>query len=146
MYQKDYILRMLEMFAQMIAGLLGLIRDGHINQASQTLENAYRDFLKNDASLFRKIPTEKLTETLLKEHNYTNDHLKVLSELFFAEGELQLIQGNYIDSLTFLEKSLILFEFVEEESRSFSFGSPSTKSLIQGKIDHVKDLLSKDTP
>ena len=116
MYQKDYILRMLEMFAQMIAGLLGLIRDGHINQASQTLENAYRDFLKNDASLFRKIPTEKLTETLLKEHNYTNDHLKVLSELFFAEGE----------------------------SRSFSFESPSTKSLIQGKIDHVKGLLSLD--
>ncbi len=142
MYEKDYILRMFEMFAQMIAGLLGLIRDGHINQASQTLENAYRDFLKNDASLFRKIPTEKLTETLLKEHNYTNDHLRVLSELFYVEGELQKIQGNYIDSLTFLEKSLILFEFVEKESRSFSFENPSKKSLIQEKIAQVKGLLS----
>ena len=142
MYQKDYILRMLEMFAQMLAGLLGLIRDGHTNQASQTLETAYRDFLKNDAALFRKIPAEELTETLLREHNYTNDHLKVLSELFFAEGELQMIQGNYIDSLTFFEKSLILFEFVEEESRSFSFDSSSTKSMIQGKIYHVKGLLS----
>ena len=142
MYQKDYILRMLEMFAQMIAGLLGLIRDGHINQASQTLENAYRDFLKNDAALFRKIPAEELTETLLREHNYTNDHLKVLSELFFAEGELQMAQDNYIDSLTFFEKSLILFEFVEEESRSFSFDSSSTKSMMQEKILHVKGHLS----
>ncbi|MCK4990381.1 MAG: hypothetical protein KAS29_07835 [Bacteroidales bacterium] len=144
MYQKDYILRMLEMFAQMIAGLLGLIRDGHINQASQALDAAYQDFLKNDASLFRKIPTHELTETLLREHNYTNDHLKVLSELFYAEGELQMARENYIDSLTFFEKSLILHEFVEIESRSFSLGGPSKKSLIQEKINHLKGLQSKD--
>jgi len=142
MYQKDYILRMLEMFAQMLAGLLGLIRDGHINQASQLLDNAYQDFLKNDASLFRKIPTEKLTETLLKEHNYTNDHLKILSELFYAEGELQMARGNYNDSLMCLEKSLILSEFVEAESRSFSFDGPSKKTMIDDKIAYVKSLLS----
>lgn len=141
MYQKDYILRMLEMFAQMIAGLLGLIRDGHINQASQTLENAYQDFLKNDASLFRKIPTEELTETLLREHHYTNDHLKILSELFFAEGELQLAKGHNVDSLTFFKKALILFEFVEKESRSFSIEGPTKKSMIEGRINYVKGLL-----
>lgn len=140
MYQKDYILRMLEMFAEMLAGLLGLIRDGHLNQASHTLDKAYQDFLKNDASLFRKIPAEDLTETMLKEHNYTKDHLKVLCELFYAEGELQMARGDYKNSLVNLEKSLILLEFVEKESRSFSFEGSSKKSLIQERISHLKGL------
>jgi hypothetical protein len=43
MYQKDYILRMLEMLATLIAGILGLIKKGDLQQASHALENACRD-------------------------------------------------------------------------------------------------------
>jgi hypothetical protein len=141
MYEKDYILRMVEMFAQMIAGLLGLIKGGHLEQASQKLDHAYLDFLKKDAALFRKIPALELTESLLGEHNYTEDHLKILSELFFAEGELHFIRGNYTDSLNFFEKSLILFEFVELNSRTYSIDSGSKKSELREKIEHLKSLL-----
>jgi hypothetical protein len=33
MYQKDYILRMIEMLGEMIAGILGLIKKGEFEQA-----------------------------------------------------------------------------------------------------------------
>jgi NADPH-dependent glutamate synthase beta subunit-like oxidoreductase len=38
MYQKDYILRMLEMLSDLIALILGLIKKGDIRQASERLE------------------------------------------------------------------------------------------------------------
>jgi hypothetical protein len=75
MYQKDFILRMIEMIGELIAGILGLIKKGDFGQASQSIEIAYSNFLREDASFFRSISKEKLTEKLIHEHNYTNGHL-----------------------------------------------------------------------
>ena len=61
MYQKDYILRMIEMIADLIAGILALIRKGDYQQATRAIENAFYDFLKQDAAFFNRIPKEDLT-------------------------------------------------------------------------------------
>ena len=139
MYQKDFILRMIEMIGELIALILGFIKKGDLQQASQAIENAYRDFLKEDASLFRNINKEKLTDELLQKHNYTNGHLRILSELFFAEAELQLAKGNTENSIAYYEKSLILLEFVERESKNFSLELQSKISMIEGKIAKLND-------
>jgi len=120
MYQKDYILRMIEMIAEVIARIIGFAKKGDSKQASQILENTYRDFLKEDASYFRKIPKDQLTTELLIKHNYTNGHLQILTELFLVEGELQLTKNQKISAVEYFEKSLSLFEFVEKESNDFS--------------------------
>lgn len=127
------------MLATLIAGILGLIKKGDLQQASQALENAYTEFLKNDASLFRNIPKEELTEKLLGEHNYTNDHLKILSELFYAEAELQLVEGNKTSSLEYFEKALILMEYSEKKSKSFSLENQSKLSAIQNRMSQIKN-------
>jgi predicted translin family RNA/ssDNA-binding protein len=139
MYNKDFILRMIEMLGELIAGILGLIRKGDFQQASQFLENAYYDFLKHDAALFRSIGKDKLTEELIKKHNYTNGHLEILSELFYAEAELLYAKGNRITSLEFYEKTLILHEFVVKESKTYSFDKQSKKALIQNRIAQLKE-------
>jgi len=134
MYQKDFILRMIEMIAELVAAILGLIKNGHTGQASQILENAYRDFLKEDASFFREIPKHKLTTKLLEEHNYQNGHLEILSELFYAEGELQVALGNNKSSRIYFEKALILADFVEKDSKTFSFNKRDKIFILQEKI------------
>lgn len=139
MYQKDFILRMIEMIADLIALILGLIKKGDLPQASQLLENAYREFLKEDASFFRNLPKEELTNELLIKHNYTNGHLKILAELFFAEGELQAVLKNKKKGLAYYEKALILFEFTNQNSSTFSFSEESKIALITTKIDHLKN-------
>ena len=50
MYQKDYILRMIEMFGEMLAAIFGLIRKGSYKKASQALENAYMELLQQNSS------------------------------------------------------------------------------------------------
>jgi len=135
MYQKDYILRMIEMIAEVIARIIGLAKKGDSKQASKILENSYRDFLKEDASYFRKIPQNQLTTELLSKHNYTNGHLQILAELFFVEGELQFTNNNISSGLEYFEKSLSLFEFVEKESNEFSLSLEKKINILRYRLN-----------
>lgn len=120
MYQKDYILRMIEMIRELIMGILGLIKKGDLDIAGEKIDNLYYDFLKEDAAFFTSIPAEDLTKRLLQEHNYTHGHLEILAWLFDTEAELELARGNRKMSQEFSQKSLTLFEFIENEQKTYS--------------------------
>lgn len=142
MIRKDYILRMIRMFADMIAGILGKIRNGEFQEAAKDIDDAYSEFLKEDASILNKIAKEDLTTRLLREHNYTNGHLEILSELLFAQAELSYAQGDMSKGLEFYEKSLILLEFVVKESKTYSFEKESRLLSIQDRIRQLKGINS----
>jgi len=140
MYQKDYILRMAEMVARLLAGLLGLINKKEYTRASEQLSTIYHDILKEDASFFRSIPEAELTNKLLEEHNYTNGHLEILAELFNAEAELEYAQGMKMDSLEFSRKSLVLFEFVDTEMKIYSDERIKKMEAIKRRIEELQNL------
>jgi len=134
MYQKDYILRMIAMLINFIGEVLGLIRKNELQKASEMLESGYLKFLKEDAAFFRRIPAGKLTRQLLHDHNYTNGHLEILAELFNAEAELRLAQGNPAGSLEYSEKSLRLFEFLDREQKTWSLERINKMDTIRNRI------------
>jgi hypothetical protein len=135
MYQKDYILRMIEMLGDLIAAVLGLIKKGDYKKASEQLGKIYYDMLKEDAAFFRGIPADELTLKLLKEHNYTNSHLEILAELFNAEAELDIAQGNRSGCLEYSTKSLILFEFIDNEQKTYSLARIEKMNDIRNRIE-----------
>lgn len=137
MYQKDYILRMIEMIGDLIAAILGLVRKGEYIKASEQLGKIYYDMLKEDAAFFRSIPVDKLTQKLLEEHNYTNGHLEILAELFNAEAELEFAKGNKTGSLEYSVKSLTLFEFIDLEQKTFSFVRSEKMTAIRNRIKEL---------
>jgi hypothetical protein len=139
MYQKDYILRMIEMLGDLIAAILGLIKKGDYNQASERLGNLYYDMLKEDASFFRAIPEDELTHKLLQDHNYTNGHLEILAELFNAEAGLELAQGNREGSLEYSRKSLILFEFIDAEQKTYTQERINKMVVIRDRIEALQN-------
>ena len=110
MYQKDYILRMIEMMGDLIAAIVGLLKRKEPEQAERLLERGYMEFLHKDASFFQLIPKDQLTNHLLETHNYTNGHLEILSELFYAEAIVKEAKGDQTGAKTYFEKSLILLE------------------------------------
>jgi hypothetical protein len=128
---------MIEMLVDLMAYILGLIKKGDFQKATQSLENAYYDFLKQDAAFFHRIPKEDLTDKLLREHHFTNGHLEILSELFYAQAELSYAQGNQIRSFQFYEKALVLLDFIEKESKTFSVEKQSRISLIKDRIAKI---------
>jgi len=133
MYQKDYILRLIEQAAKVLAAILGQIKGGDLHKAAENLDIFYYDILKEDAAFFREIPGDNLTEKLLHEHNYTNGHLEILAELFSAEAELCLAQNNRAGAIEYSRKALTLFEFVDAEYKTYS----------QERIDKMKILREK---
>jgi hypothetical protein len=137
MYQKDYILRMIEMLGELIRAVLGLIVKGNFQEAEEKLNEAYLTFLRKDASFFHLIPFEKLTSTLLTEHNYTNGHLEILAELFHAEARLQDAKGNTSESLAMYEKSLALFSFANDNFRTYSEERIQKMEKIRNRISEI---------
>jgi hypothetical protein len=137
MYQKDYILRMIEMLGELIAGILGLVKKGEFEKASEKLENLYYQMLKKDSAFFREIPVDELTDTLLHMHDYTNGHLEVLAELFNAEAELCLAKGSRSESLKYSKKSLRLFEFIDAEYKTFSQERINKIEVIRARIKTI---------
>ena len=137
MYQRDYILRMIERIGILLAGILGLIKKRDFKEASESIDNAYQDVLKEDAAFFNRIPFTNLTDTLIQQHHYTNGHLEILSELFYAQAELSYAQGIQNDSLQYYQKSLKLLEFIIEESKSFSLDKQSRVSIIKKRISEL---------
>jgi hypothetical protein len=137
MYQKDFILRMLEMMGDLIAGILGLIKNGKIEQAETALENAYYDYLKEDAAFFRNLPIEKISESLIEKHNYTNGHLEILAGLFFTDAELQFSKGLIENSKEAYQKALVLYEFVFQANKTFSLDTESRISHIKNQLKNI---------
>jgi hypothetical protein len=141
MYQKDYILRMIEMVGDLIASILGLIRKGDYKKASDQLEKIYYDILKEDAAFFKSIPDAQLTNKLLQEHNYTNGHLEILAELFYVEAELEFAQGNKSGCLEYSGKSLILFEFIDAEQKTYTPARITKIETLKERLAGPKDHL-----
>lgn len=97
--------------------------------------------LKEDAAFIRAIPVEELTNKLLQMHNYTNDHLEILAELFNAEAELEIAQGNRAGSLKYSQKSLVLFEFIDTEQKTYSNDRFNKMTALKDRIDILRNTL-----
>ncbi len=138
MYQKDYILRMVEMIGDLIAAFLGLLKKGDLDQAEKLIERGYIELLRNDASFFLLIPNEQLTDKLLGEHHYEHFHLEILAELFFAEATLADTQHKPGHCLSCYEKSQILTEFLEHSDKTWSARREERKTLLMGKISALR--------
>jgi hypothetical protein len=145
MYQRDYLLRMIEMLGDLIAGLLGKIRKGEIQQAREEMDRLYTDFLKEDSALFLALPPEKLTDSLLKEHNYTYGHLEILAMLFGAEAELAIAERRLNDAIELSEKTIILYNFIATEKKTFSFDNEKKVADIRKRITDLENEISKQT-
>jgi len=122
------------MIGDLIAAILGLIKKGDHEQAEKLLERGYYELLRRDASYFRLIPKEHLTSQLLSDHHYTNGHLSVLAELFFAEATLSEAENRMENSLSCYEKSLVLMEFLEQEDKTWSAKRDERTNLLKERI------------
>jgi hypothetical protein len=128
---------MIATLMKFLGEVLGLIKKGDLKKASDQLEAGYNIFLREDSSFFRNIPEEKLIQDLLQEHNYTNGHLEILAELFNAEAELDMAKGEKSDSLEFSRKALILFEFVDNEQKTYSAERLDKMEALRNRIEEL---------
>jgi hypothetical protein len=132
---------MIEMLGDLLRAIFGLITRGDFRQAEEKLNEAYYTMLRKDAWFFQNIPAEKLTKTLIEDHNFTNNHLQVLAELLYAEAELQAARNNISFSLQNYQKSLSILEFLDVTERTFSEERLERMKEITQKIGKMKGVV-----
>jgi hypothetical protein len=117
MYQKDYIMRMIEAFAKMIAGIVGLIKKGDPEGASDRIVETYDTILKiNPVDLYQYDDSEWYQFCNEK----TLEELEMIAELLKLEGEIRMVSGNSDGAYRLLFKSLELLKYVDVQSGTFS--------------------------
>ncbi len=131
MIQKDYILRLIEEAAKVLAQIFKLKENRDFDSARKTLDKAYTEILKIDKFEILIRPTEKLITYLTLDLKLEPGKIEIISD-FLAEDAF--LETDLIVKKNLIEKSLLLTNYVNEFDKTFSFERVA-------KVKQLKEML-----
>ncbi|MEO0471793.1 MAG: hypothetical protein AAF206_19365 [Bacteroidota bacterium] len=117
MMQRDYILRMIEEAAQMVARLMGLRKQKQYDEALQQIEDNYRAFFKLDRQTLHLTEDNQLPDLLVNEYELPEEMLGILADFLREEGEILYHQAKWEESSRAFHKALYLLEYLNETNK-----------------------------
>lgn len=117
MYEKDYIMRVVEAFSRMISIILGYREKGDMDSAYRHILEAYGSVLKVDPEELNSY-TDEQWESFCEVR--TPQEIEMLAELMKLDGEILMDSGKPEVVCRKLFKALELLKRVEESSDTFS--------------------------
>lgn len=117
MIQKDYILRLTEELAKVLAQLIGKNTDA----ALEMLDEAYQHYLKMDRAFLDSLPPDEFLHILTQKHQLHVNHLELLAELLAEEGRLLYKGERLVESKNQIQKALLIFEYLDDHQGLYSF-------------------------
>ena len=93
MIQKDYLMRLIEEMATVVARLFGLMTEDKLQEAIKLLDKTYDSFFKFEGKLLRFTPKEELLDILKDKENMEAEQMEIVAELLRHEAELWLKMG-----------------------------------------------------
>jgi hypothetical protein len=136
MYQKDYIMRVVEEMAKVLAAVFGLRDQKDYGQAQAQIEKAYEDLLKVEPDAIKDIPEEDIITELENEYDFTVQHFGMVAELMKAEADLLMDQGKQLSATKLYKKALALFEHVDATLKNYSFDRLRNISDIKNVLNN----------
>jgi HSP90 family molecular chaperone len=120
MLRRDYIQRMIEEYARVIAYALGLKQHGREEEAREELRNGWTVYFNEDPELITALAPSQLLKRLAEHHNLTLAQIEIFAEGLRTEGDLYVNTNGAFAKDRYI-KALSLYEYVElNDSSSFS--------------------------
>ncbi len=141
MIRKDYILRMLEMLGELVAGLLGKLQKGQVQEAEQELDRVYYNMLRMERVDLMALPHGSILKVLQEEHEFELEHLQIARQLFYVEGELQVSRENLPAALEAYQKAQCLLDYELEHTTTFSFQDQTLQTALEEKIQSLQQKI-----
>ncbi len=113
--EKDFLMRQLMMFFEVISKILRYLKKGEKGKALDEINYFYK-LLKIEAN-FDSMNIEQLLNFLEKDKNLTNEHIEMVAFVLKEQGELAEESKSKLD---FFRKSYFLLDKVDRESITFS--------------------------
>ena len=117
MYQKDFLLFVIEQFARLLRKILARILERDYDQAEFLIEQVYRQYLGINSDLINRLSYRYLMKMQRTDPGQYQDRLVVLFELLALEARVFRERGVLKDSFQRYLKTLniLLALFLEEE-------------------------------
>lgn len=118
MIEKDYIMRILQQFFLFLNTLLGNLNDNNIEETRMQLKDMYVTYFEKSYQYYYNINiAELLNQFKSNEEYWKSERIEMLSELYYNDG---FLSNNSSLKNDLLNKALILYDYLEEKSKSFS--------------------------
>jgi hypothetical protein len=121
MFQRDYILRLIEEFAKFLAAITGLKAGGNLEEALKKIDEAYNELLEVNPKMIKSLSEDEVLDFFQKEKKYDNQQLNMAAELLYQEGMIYVEEGDPVSARNVLEKSKILIGYLMDNDSTFSF-------------------------
>lgn len=118
MIQKDYILRLIEEAAKVLAVAFRLKNDADFDAAKKIIDDAYSKLLKVDKSDVLYVANDELIFVLTDNLQFDLKKIEILANFFAEDASLE---NNVLIKRNLIEKSLLMIEYISKQDKIFSF-------------------------
>jgi hypothetical protein len=147
MYKDDFILRHIRLFVQAIAKVLGLIKEGDLGLALETVQVTFRDFLGMAMDDFVSYPDDRMKEFLYFGELTVMGLNKagLASSMLIHAGLIYRAKGDEEKAVAFIGKAIrLLLEIILSEEENPQM--PDFAPTIEDALKEVSlDQLDSDT-
>jgi len=121
MFQEDYLLRQINQLARALGKLIfdfmGIKNTGLIEEYHQVADKILKEEIDYNLTELLDIPDDEFMSHLLRKDGFNDANLNLLGDLFYE-------MGSYLskkESLPYLKKAFILYQYVENHDSTYSF-------------------------
>ncbi len=138
MLRKDYIVRQFEEWGKFLGIVFGLKANGMFPELEELINTSALKFTNIEIEAAENLPSENLIETLTENYQLKEPNLKMLADLLYEKGIGYSKQLNEEKANNALEKALIIYGFIKENSLEIDFSLD-----MHFKIASLKQMLNK---
>jgi hypothetical protein len=117
MYSRDYILKLVQLFAQVLARIMGLKEKGDLNKATEVINEAYISLFGLKRFELLELNFDQIIPMLKDRHKLSNEHLEVLAKLMVEDAAI----AGGAEKTDLFRKSLFILEYLNVEQKIYSF-------------------------
>jgi hypothetical protein len=141
MEQRDYLMRQIEQLGQVLARMLARLLN--IQQAGQgslnidEIKRIYGDGIDLSLDLILDAPKEELVGILTSRINFIGHHLEKMAEIITETAGLYENSGQPETARELLEKSICIYEHLQDTSGNFSIDRMTKISQLRIRLPSV---------
>ena len=133
MIRRDYIERLTQQIAELIAKMIGL----NVEEKMEFIDKAFDEWLHLDPEELENIPEEELLLFLIQKKKFNIHQLELLAEILAKRGETFFENKQFPKATDQLKKSLIIFEEVEAKQQLYSIERQKTLEQIHQLLNII---------
>ncbi len=108
MFQKDFILKMIEQIFQLLAHIMGLKKGGQYEEALEMTNDALAKYFDIEPAFFAELSEEELHNKLLSDNSLNMEQWRAIAYLLSEKADLEILIGDADKGYAIRSKALFI--------------------------------------